>query len=57
MRLKVSSSQSLRQDSSTGRPVGMGVAREVNSTRDQLLHNQLSADQLFTRSTSLSQLL
>ena len=57
MRLKVSSSQSLRQDSSTGRPVGMGVAREVNSTRDQLLHDQLSADQLFTRSTSLSQLL
>ena len=34
-----------------------GVAREVNSTRDQLLHDQLSADQLFTRSTSLSQLL
>ena len=35
----------------------MGVTREVNSTRDQLLHDQLSADQLFTRSTSLSQLL
>ena len=34
-----------------------GVARKVNSTRDQLLHDQLSADQLFTRSTSLSQLL
>ena len=34
-----------------------GVAREVNSTRDQLLHDQISADQLFTRSTSLSQLL
>ena len=30
----------------------------VRSTpQDQLLHDQLSADQLFTRSTSLSQLL
>ena len=31
-----------------------GVAREVNSTRDQLLHDQLSADQLSTLQNHLN---